>query len=270
MTKENLDAVYPNLIEETPEIKVIGSVPDDAVKILKAVAISQIGAVHSHFAGHGMKSLQQLVPVTIKVFLFGNDSYRSPQNAHFVNNLNTWRHNYISRTAEGSGLLVNAAVLLELPGSYHVVVDHEIRHLYVDQVVGREVLASSFPLREGCMGLCIDSTERLKAILERGDDGLYLPLSITNWDRQLDKEEHTRRCFIDNPWYLSMFSFFHDFIGIKRDGLARLIQVFPTVAALCGNLELAWKKTYSDRPTLKSLQEEWVAEEGLSRFRINE
>lgn len=265
MAKENLGAVYPNPIEKSPEIGVVGDVPRDAVETIKSATEFQIEAVHTHYSRCGVIPSQQLSPSVLKVDLFDKESYRSNGNG-----ANTWRYNYVLGTSDASGILVNAAVLQELPEECGILLNHEIRHIYIARIVGNDVFASSFPLREGSAGLPIDSTERLRAVLEQRNDELYLPLSITYWDRQLDEEDTNRRCYINNPWYLSLFSFFHDYIGVKHDGLSRLIQVYPAVQGFNGDLSRAWQKTFPDQPTLGSSQESWLEDGDLKRFRIKE
>ena len=95
-----------------------------------------------------------------------------------------------------------------MPNEFKTMINHELRHEYLRRILGPEVYDSSYPLKEGTAGLSADSTARLISNLEQGESKLDLPLSITHWDKKLGKIKPDKRCFIDNPWYLSMFSFF--------------------------------------------------------------
>ncbi|MBU0999465.1 hypothetical protein KKG24_04175 [Patescibacteria group bacterium] len=265
MVIENPDAVYPSPIAQNPEINVIGKVAKEAVDRVQNIVESEIQAVHTHYSQLGIRPNQQLSPVTFQVNLYDNDTYRKNGSG-----ANTWRHNYVLNKTDGSGILLNSAILQEMSDEHPIPINHEIRHNYIAQVVGDQVFASSFSLREGTAGLSVDSTARLLSILKEGNDELYLPLSINHWDRQLDKEQTNKRCFIDNPWYLSMFSFFHDYIGVQQNGMGKLIEVYPAVADYNDNLSLAWKKTQSGQPTLEDLQERWLTENKLNKFKIKE
>ncbi|MFH2029298.1 MAG: hypothetical protein ABIJ40_01560 [Bacteroidota bacterium] len=265
MVIENPDVVYPSPIAQNPEIKIIGQVSEEAVDRIQSTVQSEIQAVHVHYSQLGIRPDQQLSPVTFQVDLYDNDKYRSNGSG-----ANTWRHNYVLNKTNGRGILLNSAILREMPDEHSIPINHEIRHNYVALVVGDQVFASSFPLREGTAGLLVDSTARLLTILKKGNDELYLPLSIDHWDRQLDERETNIRCFIDNPWYLSMFSFFHDYIGVQQVSMDRLMEVYRVIGSHDGNLSLTWKKTQSNQPTLEELQAGWLKENGLNKFDIKE
>jgi len=257
--------INQNLIGES-QIEVVGIVPDAMIERATTAISHAIIAVHQHYSSLGIRPTQQLLPVQLRVQLFDDMGYRQGNY-----DACTWPCNFVLKEVAINGLLVNSIIFSELPENYLEVFNHELRHAYLKLILGETVFASSFLLREGCAGLPIDSTARLKSILhiEEENNKLYLPLSVTHWDRELDKRETSRRCFIFNPWYLSMFSFIHDYIGVQLDEMVSLIETYKVVPRHNGDLQLAWTSTHPDKPSLEQLQQQWLQDTGLIEF-VNE
>ena len=263
MTKENLDAVYPNPLATEPLISILGEVSGPAVNRLLTATKTEIAAIYSHYLSLGIRPDQQLTQSTLNVYIYSGAEYR-----RMGQGANTWLFNYLLGMSTETGIIINSDVLKQMPNEYPVLINHEIRHAYIALLLGEDVFASSFPLKEGTAGLSLNSTARLSQILKRGNDELTLPMTISFWDRQLDENETNRRVYIDNPWYLTMFSFFHDYVGVAQRGMNRLFEVYKHMPSYNNNLSLAWKKTQRGEATLENLQTSWLQKYGFDEFKI--
>ena len=238
-----------------------GNIPQQSAEAIRFAAQRQAQSVHKHYMDIGNPLPIAVTKTDFPIIIRSNEVYRNSGNG-----ANTWRYNYVLGPTSEGGIIINAAVVEEMPEEYHILLDHEIRHGYLARAMGNDVFGCSFSLREGTAGLCVNSTSRLQDVLMQGNDKITLPLLINHWDKQLDEKETNLRCYINNPWYLGMFSFYHDYIGEELQMFPRLIQTYKEIAKTGKSLSEAWNRINPDVKSLEHLQQGWIEKNTLSKY----
>lgn len=256
----NTDLTH-RMFSPEPDIEIFGQIDQEDIKVIREIVVKALEEVQNYYERLGIKPKSVSIQQKLKVKIVAEANYRSSGQG-----ANTWKFNFLMSMYGETGIVINAKIITEVPDEFSVLINHEIRHAYMALLLGNEVFRSSFPLREGTAGLSVDSTSRLRRILTEGSDALVLPMTISHWDKSLDETETNKRLFIDNPWYLSLFSFFHDYLGVSLQMMDRLIEVYMRMPNYNHDLSLAWREVHPDLSTLDELQEQWLNDTKLGEF----
>lgn len=248
------------------DVLVFGEVDETRLVCIIDLIQTLLNKVSEYYRDHGIApKIPKYSQLKLIVKMYEDQHYR---NLTFGPNL--WRHNYVLGSRLGEQLYVNSSIMDGIADDtiegfdIYLVLSHELRHWWLKVALEHAPSKYTFPIDEGLAGLVEgNATARLVELAKNQKEEIPAPLSIRSWDKERDKAETDLRCFINSLYYLVLFSFYHDFVCIEKDLLAKLAEFRSVVYRTDSeqnkvDICVLWAETYPELPSLQDLQKEWI------------